>query len=84
MKYALPSSHIIPRGTTWGRPSGLVVASQVVWRFGPPVSGAWVEPSSSRWRTRSHSMIGASYPSRFFSEVGSVMVVSPRVVVQGV
>ncbi len=56
LKTKAPSIQSTPKGMTWGRPSGSMVASQAVWRSGPPVPGAWVKPSLSRSRTRGHSI----------------------------
>ena len=68
-----PSTQPDPTGMTCGVPSGFVVASQVVWRFGPPVSGAWVYPPSRSASTRCHSIGGVPYPSRLWSATGWVV-----------
>src|SRR5439155_20701200 len=62
------STHTAPTPVTWGLPSGSIVASQHVWRFGPPVPGAWGISDPSRDSTRVRSMSVSPYRSaRFFA-----------------
>ena len=55
--------NMAPMPLTWGRPSPSIVASQQVWRSGPPVPGAWVSPASRRSTIGSQSRAGRSYRS---------------------
>ena len=58
VKYQTPSSWTKPTGVRCGDPSGLIVDSHGVCRFGPPVSGACVISLDSTSWTRSQSMGG--------------------------
>jgi NAD(P)-dependent dehydrogenase (short-subunit alcohol dehydrogenase family) len=69
VKYQMPSSWAKPTGVRCGEPSGLIVVSHGVCRFGPPVSGACVISEVSVSRTRSHSIgVGAYSATKFALE----------------
>src|SRR5437763_13184722 len=68
-----------PTAVTCGDPSALSVASQVVNRFGPPLSGACVNPPSRTFVIDAQSWTGAaSWSSRFLALMSLVDAVRAR------
>src|SRR6478752_8215138 len=67
-----PSTNDAPTPVTCGLPSGLIVVSQHVCRFGPPVPGPWLMPDSSR------AWMGGPLEWRQVVEVGQVGYVHDR------